>query len=740
MEQEKNEKKKQIKIDGELTIDSALQLIRYDIPCLILGKSSIGKSYTLIKITERWHIPNQLLYIGSEKAENIEGIPKLTDRGRAKDGKDKEIMEYLQPFWFPNALTITASVKNGRAVYERFVKSAWDVESLKAYSPNYMNLHSLLNGLENLEFTVDDLNSQSKMYELEATLIDINWIQMGSDGSATKARVLNPKKLFSLKKDATAVDANDDSYYKDDLADFCAYVRTALGYGNYWLLLDEIDKVLEHDKDKFAPLLHIVRERTLKNFTMIDINEGKGLGIPLGKSFQEGGYSSIIVDINRLLDAGESVLDTRVIAIANKTENIEEALFRRFCQLIANDILIWRKQDQTTDETRISKCLSDIKKAMVVAGEDGGSLTVGEDLIQYIDEVNLQWEYNFLPKMLNKYDAQGNYFTANSQDEYSKGKSFSYNWNDYRAQTAFYNLLENNFQADKYDIAENLYDCLQTDILGLADESSVGRTSQEEAVKGIAGIFAQKEAEMGLKFAAIDIAANLPKYPIETTQQTDKLNLLVLWTEKVLEYLDACIFSNPTTVRPLSIAEFLVPELTRVFFVSIGSDKSILSDNAATCISMWQDFWQNVLDTDSAFSLDCDKELTVEAMYGGTEQDLDSLSDSALNDIQKDTILGSSSELWSKSASGILTNNQMEDSLQSALPELALTLGLDASRQLFADFSGTVEYINDNVQKELKEMLILFKAKAESFRGDPQKSAARRKYSLAAELTKSLLE
>ena len=56
-------------IDGKTTIDSALQLIRYDIPCLILGKSSIGKSYTLIKITERWHIPNQLLYVGSEKAE-----------------------------------------------------------------------------------------------------------------------------------------------------------------------------------------------------------------------------------------------------------------------------------------------------------------------------------------------------------------------------------------------------------------------------------------------------------------------------------------------------------------------------------------------------------------------------------------------------------------------------------------------------------------------------------------------
>ena len=81
-EQEKAEETqvKEASFDGKSTIDTALQLIRYDIPVLILGKSSIGKSYTLIDITKKWHIPHQLLYIGSEKSENIEGIPKLTDR------------------------------------------------------------------------------------------------------------------------------------------------------------------------------------------------------------------------------------------------------------------------------------------------------------------------------------------------------------------------------------------------------------------------------------------------------------------------------------------------------------------------------------------------------------------------------------------------------------------------------------------------------------------------------------
>ena len=80
----------------------------------------------MIDITEKWNIPHQLLYIGSEKSENIEGIPKLTDRK-----ENKEILEYLQPFWFPNADVITKSVKNGRVVFEKFVSEYWDVDSIK---------------------------------------------------------------------------------------------------------------------------------------------------------------------------------------------------------------------------------------------------------------------------------------------------------------------------------------------------------------------------------------------------------------------------------------------------------------------------------------------------------------------------------------------------------------------------------------------------------------------------------
>ena len=54
-----------------------LNFIRYDVPILMAGKSSIGKSYTILEMAKQWGLPNAVLYVGSEKADNIEGLPKL---------------------------------------------------------------------------------------------------------------------------------------------------------------------------------------------------------------------------------------------------------------------------------------------------------------------------------------------------------------------------------------------------------------------------------------------------------------------------------------------------------------------------------------------------------------------------------------------------------------------------------------------------------------------------------------
>ena len=48
--------KSEINREGTNTLKTILQLVRYDIPVLVVGKSSIGKSYTIIEVTQKWRL------------------------------------------------------------------------------------------------------------------------------------------------------------------------------------------------------------------------------------------------------------------------------------------------------------------------------------------------------------------------------------------------------------------------------------------------------------------------------------------------------------------------------------------------------------------------------------------------------------------------------------------------------------------------------------------------------------
>ncbi len=91
------------------------------------------------------------------------------------------------------------------------------------------------------------------------------------------------REIFSdaeIIKMKTEAEAGQSIFVRDDVRDLCLYLSTLLGYGNYWLILDELDKVSEEETDKYAPLLHIVRERIIKDFSMRTLNGGKGSGVP----------------------------------------------------------------------------------------------------------------------------------------------------------------------------------------------------------------------------------------------------------------------------------------------------------------------------------------------------------------------------------------------------------------------------------------------------------------------------
>jgi hypothetical protein len=587
---------------------------------------------------------------------------------------------------------------------------------------------SILNSLENVSWEIEDFDKANKKYVKDVVLKDMEWIDTTGGGNV---RVINSKPLRIEKigedaKKSGSVEVEEvikDEYFRDDLKDLCAYLTTALGFGNYWLILDEIDKVEEMDTDKFAPLLHIVRERTLKNFSLVDINDGKGLGIPLGKDFKKGGYQAILGNIDRMLDAGESVLDTRVMAIANQTENIEDALFRRFIQIISEEVLIWREGDLTIDETNVEKCLTDVKSKMRQAGLAGGSLTQGL-MFQKLDEINLQWQYNFFPKMLNNEDTLGNYFKMNAFEILDRSGASSAKdsaWIKNAKHTAFYKILKDNYReyqtsaGTTLSVPNELFNCLQSDLVPVGDELGMSAKSEEENINEIQGILRQKEADgLNHEDVAFEIAENIRgQYP---KKEKDKLKNLVAWTENIIDYLRGSIFHSPTEVMPLNVSKHLIPALLNVFYTEIAADSSNIPDNVVSVTQMIQSFFKGVFETDPTFSYECDLQATREALYGGTEKQLADLDESGRKKLSPMTLFGADKESWLQSASGGLTRHQMQEGLTLSFPVMVKELGFEETAELFVEHDGAMKWLSEYYSAELNIMSKHFKEQSKTFK------------------------
>ena len=394
---------------GVQLLKTILQLIRYNIPPLIVGKSSIGKSYTIIQLTQKWRLPHSMLYIGSEKPENIEGIAKLVGEEGEYSKKGEDVLKFLKPYWFPKINAITAHVSSGRDIFNEYIK-VYDNPNLQ-FTWTFDCLNQILISLMNVEYP---LNST----ELSVSLRDDaqTYLTMAPPGGVTLnskpftfKRTLETVLQVKTKQESTLT---TEEAGRDDIRDMCMYLCTLLGYGNYWLILDELDKVHEHDKDKYAPLLHIVRERTLKNWTLIEINNKKGLGIPLSLAYKntDGNivtefYDNVKDIIDDQIKKGLPLIDTRVIGIANETKNIESALFRRFLQVIMTSPMALEPPLKEANE--IITCAKKTLKSQTLMDQEFA------DKLGFLEDVNLQWQYGFLPKILNQTDKLSNYFYIN---------------------------------------------------------------------------------------------------------------------------------------------------------------------------------------------------------------------------------------------------------------------------------------------------------------------------------------
>ena len=170
---------------------------------------------------------------------------------------------------------------------------------------------------------------------------------------------LNKPFTFTREIETETQVIDPNKFVKDEMRDMCLYLTTILGYGNYWLILDELDKVDEREKDKYAPLLHITRERHIKDYSFRTLNNGKGAGVP-EKVISGSKYTVIKGLIDEAIKEELPLLDGRVIGIANATADIEDALFRRFCHIVVEEVMMVNKPDQNLAKWRM--CFQDLNE------------------------------------------------------------------------------------------------------------------------------------------------------------------------------------------------------------------------------------------------------------------------------------------------------------------------------------------------------------------------------------------
>lgn len=420
------------KIDSQGYRTLIQELIRLDVPILEVGSSSIGKSYSIRQFAEECGVNSEFLFVGTEKSEFIEGIPNL--KGITGDTAK---FTYLKPYWFPDKDQIRARLIAGKAELEALLVSDPTINSLYVMAFTGVGDYKVVN----------DLKIAIQKYK--RTEVDIKEKKSGNE---------KPSKYVYVNA--------------------LLYLSTMQGFGNFWLILDEIDKVEKQDKDKYAPLLHIVRERELKGWKLSGLRDYPEYDIKF--------VNSIILRKARLdaalNDPSIDVTDTRIIAIANDLQVMEKespALYRRFVKMIIRTSLYeekkatlpagnpntpvgydWAKQFEI-ERQNLHNCIvvKDVASGNIASGsgidaqkkakKEAPTETIGAKMAEIepekcgksLEEMNLQWTLGFFPDILFP-----------GKDSANQGKGFlsneiitDYNKEDDPYKSLIFKILSDNF-------------------------------------------------------------------------------------------------------------------------------------------------------------------------------------------------------------------------------------------------------------------------------------------------------
>ena len=563
---------------GERTVEMIKNLLRYDIPFLLLGKSSIGKSYSVIELAKEFRVPHSFLFIGSETPSNIEGLPRLVGK-KAEAG---DILEFFKPNWFPNAMLIQRYVTNGKKVFEDKIIPNYNGKKVGIESgKDFIGLNNLFEVITKLKWD----NSTTKKESFE--LIDKTKATSKSIGDKLTSKPV--EFIREIETEKQIIDPN--KYVKDEVRDLCLYLSTILGYGNFWLILDELDKVDEREKDKYAPLLHIVRERHIKDYSFQTLNEGKGAQVPM-KVKSGSDYRTVKNLIDNSIKNDLPLLDGRVIGIANATSEIEDALFRRFLHIVVEDVMMINKPEPKLSSMRA--CFDAINKR--AEEEFGGSGLMGGLEMKFIPEINLQWQYGFFPKILNREDTLGNSFVLDLMKLFSRlSKDASNDPSRYKTQvlnvskeSALYKIIRNNFAVVGEDgqemspressaLREAIMDCV-TSMLGVAYnveediapeiatagvmEETTSDLVREDVINTINTYLLSNNNDM--KEVALMIGALMgTEFPKETIPSA---HLVHNWADRVLSFIKVTMYDENKIFSQMEINKFLAPVLLKTLY------------------------------------------------------------------------------------------------------------------------------------------------------------------------------
>ena len=573
---------------GENTIKMVKNLLRYDIPFLLLGKSSIGKSYSITELAKEFRVPHSFLFIGSEKPSNIEGLPRLV--GQKADTGD--ILEFFKPNWFPNAPLIQKYVANGKKLFDNKIIGAYTgkKEALKS-GKDFYALNNLLEVLSKLKWESSVTTSQN--FELINTALSTST----SLGKKLTSKPVKFERDIESEKQIT----DPNLLVKDEIRDINLYLSTILGYGNFWLILDELDKVDEREKDKYAPLLHIVRERHIKDYSFQTLNDGKGAMVP-SKVKSGSDYRVIKTMIDEAIKDGLPVLDGRVIGIANATSEIEDALFRRFLHIVVEDVMMINKPEPRLADMR--RCFDAINTKS--DEKFGGTGLLGGLEMKYIPEINLQWQYGFFPKLLNTTDGQGNFFYLNLMEKFAKlSKDASKNPEKYQNQilnatktSALYKTVRNNFAvvnssgqemspSDSKSLRESIMDCINLQIgvntsveqdiapeiatAGVVEETTTDLL-REDIMKTINTYLESHSEEDTALLVGAQMEEEFPSQDLPTPISVSN------WVDRVLSFLRVTMYNESKVFEQMEINKYLTPVLLKTLYKKVLSAK--MDENA----------------------------------------------------------------------------------------------------------------------------------------------------------------